>query len=70
MSFVKNQMQLAGSLTHSHRLRECAKCGHQKDPSGGIETRPGRWLCAGCWVGRVQKTNGHRRLAGGPGGAA
>ena len=56
MSFVKNQMQLAGSLAHSHKLRECDKCGHQKDASGGIETRPGRWLCASCWVGRVQKT--------------
>lgn len=55
MSFVKNQMQLAGSLTHGHRLRECAQCGHQREPSGGIELRPGRWICANCWTLRQQK---------------
>ena len=55
MSFVHMPVQLAGSLKSTHKLRECSKCGHQREPSGGIEMGPGRWICAPCWTRRAQK---------------
>lgn len=36
-------------------LRLCAKCARQRVPEGGVETRPGRWICAACWAAFTQR---------------
>ena len=36
----------------------CAKCKAERLSGGGVETRPGRWLCAKCWVQFTQRKTG------------
>jgi len=36
----------------------CAKCKAERLAGGGVETRPGRWLCAKCWVQFSQRKVG------------
>jgi hypothetical protein len=51
---VKN-INLNGSPKHSHQLKFCDKCETKQPPEGGIQMRPGRWLCASCWLARNRK---------------
>lgn len=55
MTFARIPVQLPGSAKPSRSMRECDHCKHQRDQAGGIELRPGRWLCASCWAIRLQK---------------
>lgn len=48
-------VNLNGSSRNSHPLRLCDKCETKKPPEGGIQMRPGRWLCASCWLKRNHK---------------
>lgn len=49
------QINLSGSARHSHQLKFCDKCEIKQPPEGGIQMRPGRWLCASCWLKRNHK---------------
>ena len=40
---------LPGSLSHAHKARVCSKCGAEKDPAGGIQMSPQKWICNACW---------------------
>jgi hypothetical protein len=42
------------SSQRAQTLRHCDKCETKKPPEGGIEMRPGRWLCASCWLRRYR----------------
>ena len=44
-----NDIVLPGSSRSSYALRCCDKCAEDKRPEGGMQMRPGRWLCAVCW---------------------
>jgi hypothetical protein len=33
----------------AHKFKDCAKCSTSRPPEGGIEMKPGRWVCASCW---------------------
>jgi hypothetical protein len=48
-------LNLNGSPKHSHQLRFCDKCEIKQPPEGGVQMRPGRWLCAQCWLTRNRK---------------
>lgn len=52
MSFVRSRLDLPGGLTPqpAHRFKACAKCNDMRPPEGGIELKPGRWVCASCWT--------------------
>jgi hypothetical protein len=41
-----------------HKFRECAKCLESRPPEGGVEMRPGRWLCSKCWAAKAAGKNG------------
>lgn len=28
----------------------CYRCNKDKPPEGGVEMRPGKWVCAKCWT--------------------
>lgn len=56
MSFVTQNINLNGNRkqpVHPHRM--CTKCNEMRIPEGGIEMRPGRWICAACWTNRAIK---------------
>ena len=54
MSFVKQNINLNGNRKQPvHPQRMCSKCNEMRVPEGGIEMRPGRWICAACWTNRV-----------------
>lgn len=37
-------------LEHAHQLKLCAgKCGLKRDPKGGVQVNPNKWVCAKCW---------------------
>ena len=51
MSFVKQSLRLNGTANRPvHQLKTCSKCEQERVPEGGIETGPGRWVCAICWT--------------------
>jgi hypothetical protein len=51
---MKN-LNLNGTPIHSHQMKLCDKCETKQPPEGGIQMRPGRWLCAQCWLARSRK---------------
>jgi hypothetical protein len=51
---VKN-MILNGTPRNSHQLKFCDNCESKQPTEGGIQMRPGRWLCASCWLKRNHK---------------
>ncbi len=55
MSFAQHQIVLPGSSENTRPLKECSRCGAEKEPSGGVELSKGTWVCAPCWVRRVAK---------------
>ena len=38
----------------THQFKYCDKCETMKPPEGGIQMKPGRWLCANCWLKRYR----------------
>ena len=49
-------------------LKHCAKCETKRVPEGGIYLVPTKWICATCWLKRINhektkqvqtKTNNH-----------
>ncbi len=40
--------------SRTHQLKHCDKCETKKPPEGGIQMKPGRWLCANCWLRRYR----------------
>lgn len=54
MSFTKQAIRLNGSSNRPvHQLKHCTKCDSERVPEGGIELKPGRWVCAVCWSKRA-----------------
>lgn len=49
--------KLDGSPKSDRPLKQCSTpgCG-PKDPSGGIELSPTKWVCASCWRARKAKS--------------
>jgi hypothetical protein len=39
-------------------MQFCAKCQAERLAEGGVQTRPGRWLCAKCWLRFSQRKMG------------
>jgi hypothetical protein len=33
--------------------RLCAQCSNTRIADGGVELRSGKWLCARCWIKRI-----------------
>ncbi len=48
-------ISLPNSSRQSHQLKFCDKCEIKQPPEGGVQMRPGRWLCASCWLKRNHK---------------
>lgn len=42
---------LPGSTKNTQPLKECAKCGQMREPTGGVNMTPSKWHCASCWRG-------------------
>lgn len=55
MTFHRSRLELPGSTQPqpAHLFRECSKCNDMRAPEGGIELRPGKWVCHSCWTKRV-----------------
>lgn len=45
---------LPGSAKNSGQLKECAKCGPNKEPGGGVQMTRTTWYCANCWLNRLR----------------
>jgi formylmethanofuran dehydrogenase subunit E len=54
VSFVTQNINLKGNVKQPvHQPRMCNRCNEMRVPEGGIEMRPGRWICAACWTNKV-----------------
>lgn len=53
---------LPGSSVISGRMLECVQCKKEKPREGGVERRPGQFVCRNCWrLAAVRSRNGHRQ---------
>lgn len=53
---LQEPLKMDGSLKSDRPLKQCSTpgCG-LKDPAGGIELSPTRWVCRTCWRARNAK---------------
>lgn len=42
-------INLAGTPPSYRPLRRCDRCGKDSEQGGGVQLRPGLWLCSSCW---------------------
>jgi hypothetical protein len=42
-------VHMAGTPLNYRPLRCCDKCGKRSEEAGGVQKRPGLWVCSTCW---------------------
>lgn len=59
---LMNEIVLPGSGYSSGKTKRCTRCHEDRALEGGVEPRPGKFVCRHCWrLSVVRKKSGNRQ---------
>jgi len=55
---LDTQIVLKNSRDGGYFLRECSRCGSERQKTDGVELGSGKWVCGKCWRMKATRPSG------------